>query len=176
MTDRQSEEEGEELAMVHRRINREGLELIKQWEGLRLEAYLCPARVWTVGYGHTRSARMGLQITKEEAESLLREDLRVFEKGVERLIDVRLSDGQFAALVSFAFNVGLGAFERSTLRRRLNERRYEDVPAQLMRWVKAGGRRLQGLVNRRSAEAGLWARGSFVSGSIEAVDEPEDAA
>lgn len=159
-----------------RRVNEEGIALIKRWEGLRLQAYLCPAGVWTIGYGHTRTAREGMMIDEAAAEALLRSDLRDFERAVEELIDVPLTDHQFAALVSFAFNVGASAVARSTLRRRLNAGACEDVPEQLMRWTRAGGRVLQGLVNRRAAEAGLWARGSFVASRDVEPDDVEDVA
>lgn len=166
--------------MTGRRINDEGLALIKQWEGLKLRAYRCPAGVWTIGYGHTRTARPNMEIDAATAELLLRVDLRDFEAAVEDLIDVPLTEGQFAALVSWSFNVGGGAMARSTLRRRLNAGAYHEVPEQLMRWTRAGGRVLRSLVNRRAAEAGLWARGSYVAGrdigeEIDDVDEEEAA-
>jgi GH24 family phage-related lysozyme (muramidase) len=138
-----------------------GVALIKSHEGLRLNAYLCPANVWTIGYGHTSGAGAptvvkGMKITREEADAILRRDLGTFERGVSRRVKVGLSQSQFDALVSFAFNVGLGAFERSTLLRKLNAGRYGDVPGELMKWTKGGGRELPGLVNRRRDEAGLW--------------------
>jgi len=147
-----------------RRINAEGLALIKQWEGCKLTAYKDVAGVLTIGYGSTGPhVKPGMKITQEEAEKLLLKDLDRFERAVDTLVKVPLSDGQFAALVSFAFNVGEAAFAKSTLLRKLNAGDYEAVPSELARWVNAGGRRVQGLVNRRAAEAGLWVRGSFVS-------------
>lgn len=147
-----------------RRINAEGLAHLKRWEGLRLSAYKDVAGIWTIGYGSTGPhVKPGMKITEAQAEKLLRDDLDRFEKAVERLVKVPLTDNQFAALVSFAFNVGTGAFEKSTLLKRLNAGDYDAVPGQLMRWVNAGGRKVQGLVNRRAAEGGLWAKGSFVS-------------
>lgn len=139
-----------------RKTNKAGVDLIKRWEGLRLTSYLCPAHVWTIGYGHTVSARKGQTITEAQANDLLKEDLTKFERGVSNLINVPLDDNQFAALVSWAFNVGLGAVERSTLRRKLNAGDYESVPSELRRWNKAGGKVLQGLVNRREDEIKLW--------------------
>lgn len=147
-----------------RKITDEVIERIKRWEGLRLTAYRDVGGVWTIGYGHTgMPARAGATITTAQAESLLRQDLAVFEAAVERVVTVPLTDNQFGALVSFAFNVGETAFARSTLVARLNGGDYNGVPEQLARWVHAGGKRLQGLVNRRAAEAGLWASGAFVS-------------
>lgn len=144
-------------------INDEGVALIKQWEGCKLTAYKCPAGVWTIGYGHTRTAREGMTITQAQAESLLREDLRVFEAAVTDAVDVDLSDNQFAALVSWAYNIGVGAMRRSSLIRRLNAGEYDAVPNELAKWSRVKGKAVKGLSNRRAAEAGLWARGAFVA-------------
>lgn len=138
-----------------------GIHLIKTFEGLRLMAYLCPANVWTIGYGHTTSAgppvvQPGMTITKVEAEEILRSDLIKYEAGVLKLVKVPLTQGQFDALVSFAYNCGVGALAKSTLLKRVNAGRFGDVPAELMKWTKAGGRELAGLVRRRRAEAALW--------------------
>jgi lysozyme len=164
--------------MTGRQVNAETLRLIKQWEGLRLEAYLCQAGKWTIGWGHTRTAAPGMVITEERAEELLRQDLTGFERGIERLITVPLTDNQFGALVSWAFNVGLGNVETSTLRRRLNAGRYEDVPAQFLVWNKVTnpetGRKevSRGVANRRAAEVGLWVRGGHVAGREETQVAP----
>lgn len=95
-------------------------------------------------------------INKEEGEELLRQDVRWAERGVLKLINVPLTDGQFDSLVSFTFNLGSGALQRSTLRRKVNREEHGDVPAQLKRWVWAGGRKLNGLELRRKAEAGFY--------------------
>lgn len=149
-----------DTSLSARPINQAGLDLIKRFEGLRLQAYddngAMPGGVWTIGYGHTGGVRPGDEITEAEAERLLREDLATAERAVIRLVHVPLSGNQFATLVSFAFNVGEGALARSTLLKRLNQGRYEDVPAQLMRWVFQGKTRLRGLERRRAAEADLW--------------------
>jgi len=138
-------------------ISRKGLDLIKRHEGLRLKAYLCPAGVWTIGYGSTGPHVIkGKVITESEAEALLVKDVRRFEDGVNRLVKVSLTQGQFDALVSFAFNCGVGALQKSTLLKKLNAGRYDAVPAELMKWTKGGGRELPGLVKRRRDEAGLW--------------------
>lgn len=143
------------------RVSEEGLALIKEFEGLRLKAYKCPADVWTIGYGHTSAAGEpkvipGMTITKEEAEEILKRDLVKYEKGVERLVKVQLKQGQFDALVGFAYNAGVGALEKSTLLRKVNAGKFDEVPAEFMKWTKAGGRELPGLVRRRRAEAKLW--------------------
>lgn len=164
-----------------RHINEEGIEHVKRWEGLRLRAYLCSAGVWTIGYGHTSDENLkvtkGLEIDEAEADRLLRLDIQEAERAVAGLVKVPLGDNQFAALVSFVFNVGIGAFKKSTLLRKLNEGDFGAVPAQMMRWTKAGGKHVEGLANRRAAEVGLWSKGSFVASKDVAVKPaPEPAA
>lgn len=136
-----------------------GVALIKAHEGKRLSSYRCPGGVWTVGYGHTTAAGHptvvpGMRITEREAEEILRRDLSRFEDRVNKLVKVPLTQGQFDALVSFDFNTG--ALHSSTLLKRLNAGNYTDIPRQLMRWTKGGGRELPGLVRRRRDEAELW--------------------
>ncbi|MGF7157640.1 lysozyme [Bartonella heixiaziensis] len=158
-----------------RKISKEGLELIKQWEGLRLNAYQDRAHVWTIGYGHTSKAgnpivKKGMCITQEQAEKILCEDLKQFEKAVEKAVRVSLTDEQFAALVSFCYNVGTGAFCNSRLLKKLNQGEYEAVPTELQKWNKVGGKPLQGLANRRAAESGLWAKGAYISSNYQRVE------
>ena len=143
-------------SLFARRTNQDGIDLIKQFEGLHLTPYLCPGRIWTIGYGHTRTVRAGLVITQAQADTMLDEDLRLFERAVLRLVRVPLSDNQFSALVCFAFNVGVGNLESSTLLKLLNRGWYEQVPAQLMRWNRANGEVYGGLSRRRAAEGRLW--------------------
>ncbi len=148
-----------------RRICEAGRNLIKRWEALRLDAYQCEAGVWTIGWGHTRTAKPGMTITEAEAEALLSDDLDEAERAVARLFEVPLSDHQHAVLVSWVFNIGVGNAAASTLRKHLNAGRYDDVPEQLARWkyTTVGGHKVvsKGLVNRRAAEADLWAHGSM---------------
>lgn len=140
-----------------RHITQEGFDLIKRFEGFSPTIYICPAGYPTVGYGHLvrdhERDRCGQGVTEPEAEDLLRRDVQVAERAVLRLIDVPLTDGQFDALVSFTFNLGSGALQRSTLRRKVNREAHAEVPAQLMRWVWARGRKLKGLIKRRTTEA-----------------------
>jgi len=131
-------------------------ELIKSFEGLELEAYLCPANVWTIGYGHTKGVKEGDTVTKEEAEKLLDEDLAFFRNGVKRLVKVDLNENQFGALVSFAYNLGLGSLESSTLLKMLNAGDYEGAADQFLRWNKSGGKVMTGLVRRREAERAVF--------------------
>lgn len=146
---------------ITRTINQAGIDLIKRWEGIRTTAYLCAAGVPTIGYGSTTGltrADVGRKtITTAQAEALLRTDLVRFEKAVSRLVTVPLTDNQFAALVSFAFNLGEGNLGKSTLLKRINAKApIADIERSWMQWVNAGGRRLQGLVNRRADEMKLW--------------------
>ncbi len=143
-----------------RHITQEGLNLIKHFEGFEPEIYLDAAGLPTIGYGHL--IRPGEHkmfengITESAAEALLAKDVWSAERSVLRLIGVPLTDGQYDALVSFTFNLGGGALQRSTLRRKVNREEHNEVPEQLMRWVWAGGRRLRGLMRRRKAEAVLY--------------------
>jgi len=146
---------------VVRQINQAGLNLIKDFEGFRADAYLDAVGIPTIGYGHTGTVSKqdvvnGRTITMAEAEHFLREDLTVAGSGVDRHISVLLNENQFAALTSFTFNLGTGNLQSSTLRRRLNNSDYGAVPSEMARWVKAGGKTLAGLVRRRGAEGDLF--------------------
>jgi lysozyme len=142
-----------------RHSTQDGIDLIKEFEGLHLATYRCPSKILTIGYGHTRTVREAMRITKDEAENLLAEDVRLFERGVSRLVKVPLNDNQFSALVCFSFNVGLGNLDASTLLKLLNRGWYEQVPVQLMRWDHANGEVMGGLARRRAAEGRLWNKG-----------------
>jgi lysozyme len=130
--------------------------LVKSFEGFSKKAYICPAGVLTIGYGHTEEVYVGQTITKEEAILLLIKDLTDFESVVKHNVKVPLSQNQFDALVSWTFNVGAGALESSTLLKVLNRGKYDEVPEQMKRWVYADGIELRGLINRREKEAKLW--------------------
>ena len=142
---------------MSRRINQAGIDLIRHYEACRLKAYLCPAGKWTIGVGHTGpEVHQGQTITEEQAMVLLHKDLAWAEAGVSKAITVPLTDNQFAALVSFTFNVGVGALERSTLRKKLNAGEYDAVPGELMQWIRSNGKILNGLIARRQGEGELW--------------------
>ncbi len=136
------------------------IDLIKQHEGLRLQAYRCPAGRWTIGWGHTSGVTPGMRITETEAEALLLDDVeRLYQKldGLQRECGVTLGENQRAALASFAFNVGFGALKDSTLWRRICENpRHPSIPREFRRWKYAGGRVMPGLVRRREQEAALY--------------------
>lgn len=155
------------------KLSNTGLQLIKEFEGVRLRAYKDAVGVWTIGYGHTKSVTPGMHITMERAEQLLKEDLDIFEKGVENLVQVPLNQNQFDALVSFAFNVGLGALGRSTLLRYLNKGQYATASKEFPRWNKAGGRVLKGLTRRREAEMDLFLTSVVEVSDTVSVEDPD---
>ena len=134
----------------------EGISLIQKFEGCELEAYKCPADVWTIGYGHTKGVVEGMKITKEEAEQMLIDELHEYENYINKYVTVALSQHQFDALVSWVYNLGPANLKASTMLKVLNEGQYEEVPSQMKRWNKAGGKTLDGLIRRRQAEAYLF--------------------
>ncbi|NCC23024.1 MAG: lysozyme [Alphaproteobacteria bacterium] len=138
------------------RISETGLALIQEFEGLRLVGYRDPVGIATIGWGHTKTARVGQRISMERAEQLLREDVATFERCVERVVRASLNQNEFDALVSWAFNVGCGAVARSTLVRKLNTGDRKGAADEFLRWDKAGGKRLAGLSRRRRAERELF--------------------
>jgi GH24 family phage-related lysozyme (muramidase) len=135
--------------------------LLKKFEGCKLKAYRCPANVCTIGYGHTSAAGMpqvtdGMTITQERAEEILRVDIVKYEVAVMDLVKVKLTQNQFDVLVDFAYNAGVGALKSSTLLKKVNAGKFDDVPAELMKWTKGGGKVLPGLVRRRQAAVVWW--------------------
>ncbi|MBE7542275.1 MAG: lysozyme [Bryobacteraceae bacterium] len=133
------------------------VELVKRFEGFCAKPYLCPAGVGTIGYGHTEGVSMSdPPITREAAAALLERDLAVFAAGVARLLTVPVTQNQFDALVSFAYNVGLGNLQRSTLLRRVNVGDVAGAACEFAKWTKAKGVELPGLVKRRAAERALF--------------------
>lgn len=137
-------------------INKAGLELIKKFEGLKLTAYKCPADVWTIGYGTTSEVKEGDKISELQAEAFLLRDVSNLERQIRRLLEVKVTDNQLAALIAFAYNVGIGNLTKSTLLRLVNQGRFEQAAAQFDKWVNAGGKPLKGLIKRREAEKQLF--------------------
>jgi lysozyme len=139
-----------------------GTTIIRKFEGLKLQAYLCPANVWTIGYGSTfyengSKVQPGDKITIERADRLLFDMVNRFETGVKGLVKSKINDNQLGALTSFAFNVGIGALQKSTLLKKVNANpNDETIALEFMKWVKAGGKTLKGLVRRREAESQLY--------------------
>ena len=138
------------------KTSNEGISLIQKFEGCELEAYQCSAGVWTIGYGHTKDVVEGMTITKEQAEQMLVDELHEYENYINEYVTVALSQNQFDALVSWVYNLGPANLKASTMLKVLNSGKYEDVPAQMKRWNKAGGKVLEGLIRRREAEACLF--------------------
>jgi lysozyme len=143
-----------------RHVSQQGLALIKRFEGFSPTIYLDAAGLPTIGYGHLlrpgEAEMFARGISEEAGIALLIKDVQKAEQAVLRLVHVPLSEGQFDALVSFTFNLGSGALQRSTLRRKVNREEHADVPPEFMRWIWAGGKKLKGLVRRRAAEAALY--------------------
>ncbi|VVT49241.1 Phage-related lysozyme (muraminidase) [Kosakonia radicincitans] len=142
-------------------ISNKGIALIKQFEGLRLDAYQDSVGVWTIGYGWTQPVdgkpiTKGMVIKPETAERLLKTGLVSYESDVSKLIKVKLTQGQFDALVSFAYNLGMRSLSTSTLLRKLNAGDYRGAADEFPRWNKAGGKVLDGLTRRREAEKALF--------------------
>ncbi len=131
--------------------------LFKPFEDCKLTAYLCPAGVWTIGWGHTGpDVHPGLTWTQEQADESLIMDLQRFTDGVDALVVVDLEPEQAAALISLAYNIGLGALASSTLLKRVNERRHDQAALEFPRWNRSKGKVLNGLTRRRKAEATLY--------------------
>lgn len=142
------------------RTSKNGIQLIKEHEGLRLTAYDDGVGVWTIGYGSTKGVKKGMTITQAEADARLISDLAEAEHAVDFAVTVPLSQQQFDALVSLTFNIGAGNFHSSTLVKRLNEGKYHDAAAQFDKWVFAKKKKLPGLVRRRAAEKALFLDGT----------------
>ena len=152
-------------------MSENGLDLLKQWEGFKLQVYKDSAGLPTVGVGHllTKSeltsgkitiggvpVEYATGLTNQQVTDLLGQDVTPAANAVNNGVKVPLNQNQFDALVSFTFNVGVGAFTASTLLKVLNQQQYEQVPTQLLRWTRAAGQVVQGLVNRRQNEIKLW--------------------
>jgi len=147
-----------------RHINESGLEIIKKFEGLRLTAYKCPAGIATIGWGHVQTVTEqdvinGKTITKEEAEELLKQDIKWAEEAVFKNVKVPTTDNQFSALVSWTFNLGETNLRQSTMLQRINANFLEVVPFEMNRWNKANGKIMEGLKRRRQAEGDLFSLG-----------------
>ncbi len=132
------------------------IELVKHFEGFESAAYLCPANVWTIGYGRTKNVREGDVITEIRAERDLLEELEEFGEQVLSVVDVELNQNEFDALTSWTYNLGVGNLRSSTLLKKLNAGDKNSVPSEMLRWNKANGKVLNGLTRRRQAEADLW--------------------
>lgn len=154
------------------KTNQRAFDLIKSFEGLSLKPYHCPANIPTIGYGSTYyedGRKVSLKddlITVKRAEDLLRNHLVTFENQVASLLIVPVSENHFGALVSFAYNVGVGALGKSTLLRLVNEGKVTEAADEFLKWTKAGGKELPGLVKRRKAEKALFELGTISSSNL----------
>lgn len=142
-------------------ISKTGIELIKRFEGLELRAYQDSVGVWTIGYGWTQSVDgkkvgSGMVIDQATADRLLKCGVVQYEQGVNQLVKVKITQGQFDALVSFAYNLGLRSLSKSTLLRKLNADEKQGAADEFGKWVNAGGMKVKGLVMRRDAERGYF--------------------
>ena len=137
-------------------ISQEGLDLIKKFEGCELTAYQDSVDVWTIGYGHTKGVEEGQEITQDEAEEMLASELDEYEGYINDMVECDLEQCQFDALVAWVYNLGPTNLKSSTMLKRLNSNDLDDVPNQIKRWDKAGGKVLAGLVRRREAESLLF--------------------
>jgi lysozyme len=137
-------------------ISNEGISLIKKFEGCELESYQDSVGVWTIGYGHTKNIKEGMTISKEQADNMLLNELDEYCEYVEKAVDVTLKQCEFDALVAWTYNLGPTNLNKSTMLKKLNNKEYQDVPHEIKRWNKAGGKVLQGLVRRREAESLLF--------------------
>ena len=130
--------------------------MIKHFESCKLTDYQDSVGVWTIGWGHTAGVKKGDNWTQDEADDILLNDLEKFEGYVNQYVKVPLTQNQFDALVSWTFNLGPGNLKSSTMLIKLNEKNYDEVPSQMKRWNKAGGKVLRGLERRRNAEAAMF--------------------
>ena len=160
------------------KTGQKGLALIKSFEGLVLTAYKDPVGVWTIGYGHTAAAgspkpSAGMKITAVEAADILSRDLGQYEAGVTKALRRVPSQDQFDAMVSLCFNIGPGAFGKSSVVRFFNDGNFDMAAASFLLWRKAGGKFLSGLVRRREAERQLFLEGSNVIPPPPDIPSPE---
>ena len=137
-------------------ISQEGLALIKKFEGCELKAYRCPANVLTIGYGVTKGVTEDMEITQQEADEMLNEEIPEYEEYINNMVKVPLEQCQFDALCAWVYNLGPTNLEKSTLLKLLNAGDYHLIPSQIKRWNKAGGETLTGLIRRREAESILF--------------------
>ena len=140
------------------KVSQECIDLVKFFEGFEPKAYLCPANVWTIGYGRTKNVKEGDELTEPQAERDLFEELDEFAEQVLNRVKVDLEQNELDALTSWTYNLGVGNLRSSILLKKLNSGDKNSVPSEMVRWNKAAGKVLAGLTRRREAEAKLWAK------------------
>lgn len=147
------------MTEVQKEALKVALDLIRRWEGCKLTAYQCSAGVWTIGWGSTGPGiTRGVVWTQAQADSRLASDVRKFADGVFGAVTASANENQLGAMISLAYNIGLGAFRSSTMLRLFNAGDISGARAQFQRWNKAGGKVVNGLTNRRNDEAAVFAR------------------
>lgn len=144
-------------------ISSVGIDLIKEFEGCELKAYLCPGDVWTIGWGTTEPINgvrphEGMTITQKQADDLLIKNLKAYENAVNKNVTYKINQSQFDALVSFTYNCGVGALQTSTLLKKLNTGDVQGAASEFLKWNRSGGKVLAGLTRRRKAERELFLR------------------
>lgn len=139
------------------KTSKNGIDLIKSFEGCELKAYKCPAGIWTIGYGHTSGVKEGMAITKEKAKELLEHDISIKYECYINAYSLKINQNQFDALVSFVYNVGPGNLYKSTLLKKIKINHNDpSIATEFMKWKRGGGKVLPGLVKRRKAESELY--------------------
>ena len=144
------------------KISKEGLALIKKFEGCELKAYQDSVDVWTIGFGHTKDVKEGDEINQEHAEFMLDEEMPEYEGYINNMVKVPLEQCQFDALCAWVYNLGPTNLKESTLLKLLNAGDYHLIPSQIKRWNKAGGKTLNGLIRRREAESLLFEKKEWI--------------
>lgn len=142
--------------MSKQTISQKGIDLIKKWEGCKLTAYQCPAKVWTIGFGHTKGVDSKTTCTQAQADQWLREEIVSHVSGIYNYVTVPLTQNQFDALASFHYNLGANILKGSTLLNLINANKWDEAAKKMKEYCKAGGKVCQGLVNRRNDEAAIF--------------------
>lgn len=138
------------------RTNDECIEIIKEFGGLRLEAYSDQNGNWYIGYGHSQGVTEGMTITESQAERYLRNDLRAFEESISRMVEVNVSENEFSAMVCLTYNIGPGGFADSTVLKKVNEQAWDEAADAILLWNKVNGQVNESLVSRREKERELF--------------------
>lgn len=138
------------------KISENGIELIKEFEGYKSEAYQCTSGVWTIGYGHTKNVQKGDTCSVEEATEFLKQDVEIAERAINQLVKVELNQNQFDAILSFVYNIGRENFKHSSMLKFLNSAHFPLAAGQFDRWVYSRSNKSQGLINRRAKEKELF--------------------
>ena len=142
--------------MTLMKISQKGIDLIREFEGCKLRAYLCPAGVWTIGIGHTKGVKKGMVITQQQAEAFIKDDIKPIETLLNSM-GINYTQNQFDALASFIFNLGQGNFESSTMYKYIVAKKSDiEITDQMVKWHNAGGKPLLGLKKRRCEEANMF--------------------